>query len=234
MQLKKLGYSADTAEDGAKALAAAGEKDYDLILMDCQMPVMDGYTATRGIRETYRKPLLIIAMTANAMEGDREKCIEAGMDDYVTKPISLKALGELMEKCGQRETAGISSAEVSPPPVDLARFVEVTSGEEEMLRELARDFVAQAEEIMDLIGAAIAKRSMDEVRQLAHKLRGSSGTCGMVGLVGPLGKLEHLPGESDFPSATMLHLEITTALEAVRTFLHEYLSNPKKPNTHPL
>src|SRR6185436_19429989 len=94
-ELQKLGYSADVAGNGLEVIEALQRQPYDLIFMDCQMPEMDGYEATRRIREMertgppqQRAPAVhIIAMTANAMKGDREKCLEAGMDDYVTKPI---------------------------------------------------------------------------------------------------------------------------------------------------
>ncbi|CBL44306.1 putative response regulator receiver [gamma proteobacterium HdN1] len=95
--LRKLGYEADTAENGQEALDAVLEKDYGLILMDCQMPVMDGYEATRQIKALPKgKYLPIIAVTANAMEGDRDKCLAAGMDDYTTKPIRREKLQELL------------------------------------------------------------------------------------------------------------------------------------------
>ena len=99
--LKKLGLRTDVANNGAEALVALERKHYDLVLMDVQMPVMDGLEATRKIREqptANTKHLPIIAMTAHAMQGDREKCLEAGMDDYVSKPISPKVLSETVKK----------------------------------------------------------------------------------------------------------------------------------------
>jgi CheY-like chemotaxis protein len=95
--LKKLGFEADVAEDGQQAVKAAMQKDYGLILMDCQMPVMDGYEATREIRRQLKGRFLpIIAVTANAMEGDREKCLAAGMDDYMAKPLRKDALNQMV------------------------------------------------------------------------------------------------------------------------------------------
>ncbi len=97
--LTGMGLTVDLAEDGAKALAALAEKRYDLVLMDCQMPVLDGYQATRAFRSREpqgEKRLPIIAMTANAMEGDRQKCLEAGMDDYIAKPVKKELLRKLM------------------------------------------------------------------------------------------------------------------------------------------
>lgn len=93
--LAKAGYAFDVVADGSEALAAVREKRYDLILMDCQMPVMDGYEATARIRATEERRHYIVALTANAVAGDRERCLEAGMDDYLAKPIRPKALLEL-------------------------------------------------------------------------------------------------------------------------------------------
>lgn len=95
--LGKLGYSADVVGDGMKAIEAVAGREYDLVLMDCQMPEMDGYEATQIIRNR-RKQIRIVAMTANAMQGDREKCLEAGMDDYVSKPIRLEELKTVLAR----------------------------------------------------------------------------------------------------------------------------------------
>ena len=94
MMLRENNMSCDIAENGEEALKAVELKNYDVILMDCQMPVMDGYKCAYKIRKTEggKRHTTIIAMTANAMEGDREKCIEAGMDDYISKPISFDIL----------------------------------------------------------------------------------------------------------------------------------------------
>jgi CheY-like chemotaxis protein len=96
--LKKLGHSVDVAVDGQEAVDRLSERTYDLVLMDCQMPVLDGYEATRVIRDPASSVLdhsvKIVAMTANAMQGDREKCLAAGMDDYLAKPIRPAELAE--------------------------------------------------------------------------------------------------------------------------------------------
>jgi CheY-like chemotaxis protein len=98
--LEKLGYSVDIANDGSEAVRAAGSNRYDIVLMDCEMPTMDGYQATRAIRasEANGKRTPIVALTANVMNGNREKCLEAGMDDHVIKPVKRQVLVEVLEK----------------------------------------------------------------------------------------------------------------------------------------
>jgi len=107
--LKKFGCVVDTVDNGLKAMEARRQNKYDIILMDCQMPEMDGYEATRKIRELELKsslpPVRIVAMTAYAMQGDRERCLAAGMDDYISKPVDLGELKSALEKAATKAEA---------------------------------------------------------------------------------------------------------------------------------
>jgi len=96
--LSKLGYEAALAQNGEEALEMVGENKYDLIFMDVQMPVKDGLEATRMIRLCLNTQPVIIAMTANAIQGDRQKCLNAGMDDYMSKPFKIDELTKMIEK----------------------------------------------------------------------------------------------------------------------------------------
>src|SRR2546427_7219325 len=104
-QLKKLGYNADAVADGAEVLKALKQIRYDIIIMDCQMPEMDGYEVTRHIREKEKDPIeplsfspYIVALTANVLQGDRERCLAAGMNDYLTKPLHLSDLDSVLQR----------------------------------------------------------------------------------------------------------------------------------------
>ena len=96
--LKKLGFSADIVNNGSEAMEALGKHEYELIFMDCQMPVMDGYETTIAIRESGAKNIPIVALTANAMPGDEEKCLAVGMDAYIAKPLSITMIQKTLEK----------------------------------------------------------------------------------------------------------------------------------------
>ena len=104
--LKRLGYSADAVANGLEALQALGRQHYDIVLMDVRMPEMDGLEATQIIRKRWPKNgLMVIAITAYALEGDREKCLDAGMDDYISKPVKLDELAGVLNRFGNQKTA---------------------------------------------------------------------------------------------------------------------------------
>ena len=121
--LERLGYRADVAANGSEALAALQRQPYDVVLMDVQMPEMDGLEASRRIRQNWptgQRPR-IIAMTANAMQGDREKCHAAGMDDYITKPIHTEALVEALSRTPPQSLPPDPQLE-SGPAINLKKF----------------------------------------------------------------------------------------------------------------
>jgi CheY-like chemotaxis protein len=107
-QLSKLGHRAEVVVDGFEAVKKATAGDYDLVLMDCEMPGMDGYEATRLIRQARRDCLPIIALTAHAMAGDRDRCLAAGMDDFISKPIDMQHLARLLARWGPRQNPNIA------------------------------------------------------------------------------------------------------------------------------
>ena len=231
LQLKHLGYTADVVADGVEAIKALEQVPYDVILMDCQMPTMDGYAATREIRRTCPRPVRIIAMTANAMDGDRQKCLAAGMDDYISKPVKPADLSRLLAEC---ETANPPAQAVTKDPVNMVRLLEITGGQPEMFRQLSHDYLEQAEEILALIALAIERRSAADIHQLAHKLGGSSASCGMDAIIRPLARLEQLGSSMALEQALELLQEVTIQLSRIRRFLTRHLQSGTPIDPTPL
>jgi len=182
--LERLGCTVEVASNGAEGVAACRERQFDIVLMDLQMPVMDGMAATRAIREWETSGHIpIIALTANAMTGDRELCEEAGMDGYLTKPIEVERLRNILAKFGlEKPDAAVADAAAagepnqslgSAAPVDLREFQSVTDGDQAFAQELVTAFILSGEQQLTEITAAVAHNHRAEVAKAAHKLKGA-------------------------------------------------------------
>lgn len=178
--LKTHGMFCDIAVDGSEAVKAVAEKDYDVVFMDCQMPVMDGYEATFKIREMEgdRKHTAIIAMTANAMEGDREICIKAGMDDYISKPINFSLMLQMIES-NLKESIN-DHRELIDDSID--KFIESTGINKEAALEIFEEFIKTLSEAYKSMERTFRSNDFLELSRLAHQLKGSSGNL----RVGPI------------------------------------------------
>jgi len=182
--LERLGCTVEVASNGAEGVAACQQRQFDLVLMDLQMPVMDGMTATRKIREwETSRHTPIIALTANDMTGDRELCEGAGMDGYLTKPIEVERLRNILTKYGleKDDTVAAGAAvpdtrvvENSEAPVDLGEFHRITDGDPTFAQELIAAFISSGEQQLDEIAAAIAQNDCTGLAKAAHKLKGAS------------------------------------------------------------
>jgi CheY-like chemotaxis protein len=174
--LKKLGYRADMAADGLEALQALERESYDVVLMDVQMPELDGLEATRRIRDRFGSAgPTIIAMTANAMEGDREKCLAAGMDDYLAKPIRPEELAGALARCRPRQGAGAVDLET------LDRLVSSLGGGDEgreAVAELVDAFLDDGAAQMTTLRAAVERGDAEEAMRAAHTLKSNGATFG--------------------------------------------------------
>lgn len=229
--LQQMGYKADVANNGLEAVSAAERKCYDMVLMDVQMPELDGMDATRRIRKlTLARQPIIIAMTANAMRGDREKCIESGMDDYLTKPIQPERLQQTIAEWAEKGRALATAAEApqssaNAEPVDLKRLEEFTDGSFENLRELVELYLGQTVEQLSDLDKAIASANPDEIRKLAHKTAGSSATCGMDALSVVLRQIEGQAAEQQISCARSLFAEAQAEFRRVQTFLNRHLQS---------
>ncbi|GIE36552.1 hypothetical protein Ait01nite_095970 [Actinoplanes italicus] len=189
--LARLGYSADVAPDGRVAVALAAENDYLAIFMDCLMPEMDGYTATAEIRrrETGGRHVPIIAMTAGAMPEDRERCLEAGMDDHIAKPVMPQDITNALERCA---AAGPARSEVRlqiERRLDLLRAAAPTV-DDQALADLLQRLVSQVPDLIEECMQALALDDAPALRHAAHQMKGAAGNLGAHGLAEASGRLE--------------------------------------------
>jgi two-component system, sensor histidine kinase and response regulator len=193
--LKLFGLTCDIAINGLEGLKAYEDKGYDIIFMDCQMPVMDGYEATGEIRklENLKNHTPIIAMTAYSMKGDENKCLEAGMDDYLSKPFAFEQVINMIRKHVKSfkdsnfnndiknfEDLNISEVEENQNSYfdeTVKLLMEESGFDEEFCRELVEDFCKQAEQLLIDIKENITKNNLTEASILLHKLKGSAGTA---------------------------------------------------------
>jgi signal transduction histidine kinase/two-component SAPR family response regulator/HPt (histidine-containing phosphotransfer) domain-containing protein len=233
--LQQVGYKSDIAANGLEALQALERQPYDLIFMDVMMPEMDGMEATRQIRErqkrgvhpNYQSRIIIIAMTAQAMQGDREKCLAAGMDDYLPKPIRLADIRGLIERwSSQKSPAEAAPVKTEPsaaaddiPPVDLDRLNDMTDGNAENFRELVELYFKQTAQQLDQIGTAVGANDADKVRQVAHSCAGASATLGMVRIVPLLRNLERQGTEGRLTNAAEICENARREFKLIQNFL---------------
>lgn len=203
-QLQKLGYRADTVANGREALEALRRIPYDLVLMDCQMPLMDGYEAAAEIRrrEGTNKHTPIVAMTAHALDGGREKCIAAGMDDYISKPVNAEELSRVVKgSFVDGDDKGISVHNLSDAsdslPVDLEQLYQAVGDEPAELHEILDLYLAQILHSLEKLGAAINSGNAKEVDLIAHNCAGASANCGVFALVAPFRELERAGREGN-------------------------------------
>ncbi len=192
--LQAAGVKVITADDGSQALERLRTEVFDGVLMDCQMPVMDGYAATRAIRqELEMRELPVIAMTANAMAGDREKCLDAGMNDHIAKPIDIKELFETMAKwitpkhgAGEMRTVEVDTVDAeaaenlpdSLPGLDIKTGVSRMGGNQKSYKKLLQKFKQSQANSCNEIRQALNDNDSELAERLAHTLKGVGGNIG--------------------------------------------------------
>ena len=229
--LRGLGHRVTIANNGMEAIEALARGSFDVVLMDVQMPDMDGIEATRKIRENDRKSgghTPIIAMTAAAMKGDRERCMEAGMDAYVAKPIRRRDLSEALNRFALADPAGEFAA--APAKIEPTKSVEniendsaVTDsegifdleatrrsilGEPETVKEVARLFIDECPKLLRGVRKAIDARDANEVRRGAHTLKGSSEIFSAKRVAAAARRLEAVGQSGDLTDAETLFAEL--------------------------
>jgi PAS domain S-box-containing protein len=242
--LKKLGYRADVAADGLEALQALERESYDVVLMDVQMPKLDGLEATRRIHQRWpegQRPH-VIAATANAMQEEREACVAAGMDDYLSKPIRMEELAAALSRCRPhlappppapvRESGGGSQApspvpEPQGPPLPagvlhlpaLKRLLDTIGDDPELLSALIDTFLRDAPRLVDGAKGGLQQGQADEVRRAAHTLKSNGATFGAT-TFSELGReLESLARSGALEGAAELIEQLEAEYESVRIAL---------------
>jgi len=239
-QLSRLGCRADIVSNGVDAVAGVTRSTYDLVLMDCKMPEMDGFEATARIREREGpgRHTWIIAMTANAMEGDREHCLEAGMDDYIAKPIQLGDLVHVLERCLHPKEAEASepTAARTPDPVEADASVdqgpvrldvlsglraEFEDGDLEEFAAIIELYVRNARRNFAAAREALARTDMEALGLAAHSIKGSSGSIGAARLSAISELLEAVAGGRHSGNPGELLGELGHELERVEEVLSD-------------
>jgi two-component system sensor histidine kinase/response regulator len=212
--LRKLGYRADVAANGLEVLRALELKQYDIILMDCQMPELDGYETTREIRrqEQPAHRAYIIAMTANVMTGDREKCLAAGMDDYVSKPLDRTQLRLALERAAARLVTAF----------DIEVLDELKDDDEDHLVALLELFAAAAPIDVTNLRRALEESDPASLANAAHTLRGSCGNFGAGRLTALCQQIEHVAHNGNLEGAADLirlaEKELDRLLDALNAY----------------
>jgi CheY-like chemotaxis protein len=252
--LQQMGYKADMASNGKEALDALDKQHYDLVFMDVMMPEMGGLEATQLIRQrqrewpghsSYSRSIFVVAMTASAMQGDREQCIAAGMDDYLAKPVRIEDVRNIVENWGGRalqarqtatEPPAIPSgpaesgtAEEGESPVDTHRLSEFADGDPGTMRELINLYFDQTVTQLEQLAAAAKAGSAEELRRLAHSCAGASATCGMRRMATLLRQLEHRSAEGNTGAAVNSVRAIQAEFAQGRRILERYLEEASQP-----
>ena len=231
LQLAKRGIHPTIVETGAAAVSAAATASFDAILMDCQMPEMDGYEATRRIRALpgVSAKARIIAMTANTMEGDRQRCLEAGMDDYLSKPVSDRELDAALQRITKEAPLASTTTLNLSPDVRLHRVFNglVELGGKPFLRELLETFSASASNLLAEAQEALRNNDLTNFSKKLHSLKGSAGNFGSSAFCDRCIALEHMlqTQPDDVPSLQLAFSHLITDLQSlqssIQSFLHE-------------
>ncbi|MEH1845775.1 MAG: GAF domain-containing protein [Nostoc sp.] len=235
-QLQSLGYSADVAGNGKEVLQFLKTIPYDLILMDCQMPVLDGFETTKEIHcwqessfASSRRPV-VIAMTANAMKEDQQMCLDAGMDDYLSKPVIKEKLAATLERWGSvifrakeiaaaEQTASTTDVSSVNLPIDWERLHQLSENNPEFELELLQIFVEDIQPRLEVMKIAIASHDFEQLAREAHQIKGASANVGATIMHLAAEKLEQLAQNQERRGTTNLILELEEFVKRIQEFL---------------
>jgi CheY-like chemotaxis protein len=225
-----------------EAIAALRARAFDVVLMDVQMPEMDGLEATRLIRSRERegsRHVPIVAMTAQAMKGDRERCLAAGMDAYLAKPIRARELFATLEEVTRAAPepvpaaiAGVSAVEVGVASVDWPAALAAVDGDRELLREVAQAFLEECPRLLDELQYALNGGDAAVVRRAAHTLKGGASTFGARAARDQSSRLEELGRLGDFSRARESLSALGEELARLNRELSHFVNGEGSGNGH--
>jgi len=216
--LEKQGFQVTIANNGKEAIELVTSQDFDLVLMDVQMPEMDGLEATKKIRELGIK-IPIIALTANAFEEDRKRCLEAGMDDYLSKPIKIEELLNVMSNFFETKTE-LKQEEPQTQAkkgvqIDMKRAMDAVGGDKELLNELMNMFYEDSKAKLLEIEKAVKNKDYEKVRELAHAIKGAAANIGLTEVYNICLELENMAKRKDLSESAHLYSELKENIEAL-------------------
>jgi CheY-like chemotaxis protein len=226
--LEKYGHAVTVTGDGRQALAALDREAFDVVLMDVQMPEMDGFEATKAVRDREaggprRTP--IVAMTAHAMKGDRERCLAAGMDDYVSKPVQRSELQRVLDWAAGRVTASVTAQTPAPRDVssvlDRAAALERLGGDEGLFEEVAAIFRTDSQSLLSEIRRAVKAADAATVHRAAHGLKGAAGYVGGKPAADAAAALEKIGASGDLGAAPHALNVLATEIERLTAALSD-------------
>lgn len=223
--LKRLGIEPEIVGNGQEALQAMGRSTHDLILMDCQMPEMDGFEATTEIRrqeQTKGTHRTIVAMTANAMPGDRERCLDAGMDDYLVKPINLENLAKLL-----REIKPLPA--ISHAAIDEARLRATLGSDLAFQHEMISLYLDSTRPLLQKISLALAGRDPLACKRSAHEIKGASTYIAAMAMAERARQLEHAVQVLDWEGIGLHLKQLESGLDQVALYLEKMLGRGSAP-----
>ena len=226
-QLGTLGYAAEAAEDGLKALEKWKSGRYAVLITDCHMPAMDGYQLAREIRRieglngSGRTP--IVACTANALQGEAEICYAAGMDDYVSKPVEMRDLLAKLDRWLPLPNGGVAenaeSRPSAPPPLARNALTDISGGDKAIEREILADFRQSAHEDARQLKSGLDSQDANALRSAAHRMKGASRMVGALALASVCEELEHAGRDEDMAKALQLRPRFFAELEKLDDYL---------------
>jgi PAS domain S-box-containing protein len=226
--VEKLGHTALIASDGNEALALWREQPFDLVLMDVQMPELDGLAATAAIREREKETgahIPIVAITAHAMKGDRERCLAAGMDAYLAKPIGAQQLAEVLRELFEGGPQAGPAAHAARGTLDRNALLARVGGDRKLLRELIDVYLADSPKMLGRIRRAVAAREAGELREAAHALKGAIANFAAKGAFDAALELETMGREQRLGAARDALARLEAEIEEVEQALRELRSS---------